>query len=700
MCLKLDLAKAFDNVNRNALLEFMEKQGFDDKWLGWISECINKPSFSIIINGSPHGHFTSSNGIRQGDPLSPLLFCITMEMLSVFFVEAQNQKRTTSPFSRGSTTITHLMFADDLMVFADGNISCASEVLNCLNKFSITTGLEVNKVKSVAFYAGLGVSQKRRISHMLQIKEGKLPISYLGLPLISSRLSANDCTPLISKIRKRMQLWCCKNLAQAGRIELVKSVLSSFHIYWASSFALPKGILKQIEKIFRDFIWGGPDCIKKIHSISWSEMCKPKSEGGAGIRTLEDICRALQVKLLWHLLQKKQSLWTNWIQNKYVKRKNIWTAPMPSKPSWGIRNIFKARELAKPFICYQIGNEEEVDLWDQPWLPAGTLSSLFHRNNSDYSLSFLNLLSDICMDGIWKPQLYIPSLRDEKAVLSQIILSDDECNHPIWKPATDGAYNTKSGWDTLRNKTPKPPWPATIWYQGHIPRFAFTAWKAMHNKMLTKDRIRSYGIMIDPICSLCKSEPEAVDHLFFRCSYSAWIWKNLLGRAGYRRRLRLSLLEEEEWVRLHSKGKGLVATTLKHCFSSLIHHLWTERNQRIFLSSSTHKKYILRSILMETSTKINGMNLYDIPTQKNQKVAMHFNLKLSPKTAEPRICYWIPPNNLEFKLNADALSVAPMGYPLQCSRKMLLSRKSLSSNLMQLLKDWSSPLPWASNHCG
>ncbi|XP_077242421.1 uncharacterized protein LOC143882927 [Tasmannia lanceolata] len=264
------------------------------------------------------------------------------------------------------------------------------------------------------------------------------------------------------------------------------------------------------------------------------------------------------------------------------------------------------------------------------------------------------------MDGIWKPQLYNPSLRDEKAVLSQIILSDDECNHPIWKPATDGAYNTKSGWDTLRNKTPKPPWPPTIWYQGHIPRFAFTAWKAMHNKMLTKDIIRSYGIMIDPICSLCKSEPESVDHLFFRCSYSAWIWKNLLGRAGYRRRLRLSLLEEEEWGRLHSKGKGQVATTLKHCFYSLIHHLWTERNQRIFLSSSTHKKYILRSILMETSTKINGMNIYDIPTQKNQKVAMHFNLKLSPKTAEPRICYWIPPNNLEFKLNADA-SLEPEG---------------------------------------
>ncbi|XP_077217996.1 uncharacterized protein LOC143852497 [Tasmannia lanceolata] len=264
------------------------------------------------------------------------------------------------------------------------------------------------------------------------------------------------------------------------------------------------------------------------------------------------------------------------------------------------------------------------------------------------------------MDGIWKPQIHIPSLRDEKTELNKIILSDDECNHPIRIPGTDEAYITKSGWDTLRNKSLKPPWSATIWYPGHIPRFALNAWKAMHNKLLIKDRIRSNGIRIDPTCTLCNSEPESVEHLLFRCSYSAWIWKNLLGRAGNRRRLRHTLLEEEEWVRLHSKGEGQVATTLKHCFTSLIHHLWTERNRRIFQSSSTHKKYILRSILMENSIKINGMNLYDIPSERNQKVAMDFNFKLSLKTVEPRICYWIPPHNLEFKLNTDA-SLEPEG---------------------------------------
>ncbi|XP_077228478.1 uncharacterized protein LOC143861435 [Tasmannia lanceolata] len=82
MCIKIDLAKAFDNVKREALLQFMVKQGFTNLWCKWVEECIQTPSFSVLINGSPQGHFNSTNGIHQGDPLSPLLFCLTMEMLS------------------------------------------------------------------------------------------------------------------------------------------------------------------------------------------------------------------------------------------------------------------------------------------------------------------------------------------------------------------------------------------------------------------------------------------------------------------------------------------------------------------------------------------------------------------------------------------------------------------------------------------
>ncbi|XP_077215967.1 uncharacterized protein LOC143850625 [Tasmannia lanceolata] len=266
----------------------------------------------------------------------------------------------------------------------------------------------------------------------------------------------------------------------------------------------------------------------------------------------------------------------------------------------------------------------------------------------------MSLLFEIHQDGSWNPQIDKPSLREEKIVLKQILLSEDGRNHPIWKPAIDGFYSTKIGWNTFREKSSKPPWVKTVWFSGHTPRSALTTWKALVHKLSTKDRISFLGIAIDTTCPLCHSESESIDHLFFRCSYSSWLWKEILWRSGHRKRLKSTHAEEEEWVRSNAVGKGQAATVIKICFSSLIHHIWIERNRRIFEATSSHKRYVVNAVLMEASIKMNGIHLKDNCSDRNINSAKNFNYQFVLNAKEEKFCSWALPEPFKFKLNADA----------------------------------------------
>jgi hypothetical protein len=118
---KLDIEKAYDHVNWDFLLYMLRRCGFGERWCSWIAHCISSVRFSVLVNGTPSGFFSSSRGLRQGDPLSLLLFVIVMEAFSkLFYITAQ--RSFLSGFSVGSSSngvidICHLLFADDTLVF-------------------------------------------------------------------------------------------------------------------------------------------------------------------------------------------------------------------------------------------------------------------------------------------------------------------------------------------------------------------------------------------------------------------------------------------------------------------------------------------------------------------------------------------------------------------------------------------------------
>ncbi|GJX11158.1 RNA-directed DNA polymerase, eukaryota, reverse transcriptase zinc-binding domain protein, partial [Tanacetum coccineum] len=203
-----------------------------------------------------YGYFKGGRGLRQGDPISPYIFTMVMEMVNLI-VKNEIMKNNTFKyhFSCRQLKITHLCFSDDLIMFSHEDKGSVTILRNALNKFSAMSGLYPNLSKCTMFCGSLNKDAKREISSIFPFKEGKLPVRYLCVPLITKKISVKECKQLVDKVSQKLNDWKNKSLSYARRAQLIASVLGSMQVYWGSVFLLPKTIVNDIEKLFKRFLW-------------------------------------------------------------------------------------------------------------------------------------------------------------------------------------------------------------------------------------------------------------------------------------------------------------------------------------------------------------------------------------------------------------------------------------------------------------
>ena len=137
-----------DHVNWDALFYLLERMGFGDRWRRWLKICVSTVRFSVLVNGSPVGFFGSSRGFRQGDPLSPLLFLLIMEVLSHILKKTEEggfiQGFHVGPVNSTGIRVSHLLFADDTILFCDASREQILSIRLVLTCFQAFIGLKVN----------------------------------------------------------------------------------------------------------------------------------------------------------------------------------------------------------------------------------------------------------------------------------------------------------------------------------------------------------------------------------------------------------------------------------------------------------------------------------------------------------------------------------------------------------------------------
>ncbi|GLT60757.1 hypothetical protein SLA2020_335100 [Shorea laevis] len=236
--------------------------GFSHSWIHLIEQCLSTVSFSVLLDGSPHGKFSPSRGLRQGDPLPPSLhvFILGTEVLSRLISKEEALGTIHRiKISRQSHLISHLLFADDLMVFARAKPSEATTILNCLNTYAGWSGQKVNLSKSSIFFSkNCTPSSISSIHNILNLRHIPSKAKHHSLPLFFQRNKSSSFEDLKQNILSRISSWKTKLLSQAARTTLIKSVANVIPSYSMSLFLLPKAFCNNIEALLRKFWWGSP----------------------------------------------------------------------------------------------------------------------------------------------------------------------------------------------------------------------------------------------------------------------------------------------------------------------------------------------------------------------------------------------------------------------------------------------------------
>ncbi|XP_057815844.1 uncharacterized protein LOC131029396 [Cryptomeria japonica] len=187
-----------------------------------------------------------------------------------------------------------------------------------LDRFSWATEQEINWNKSEIFLFHTEVGSQRAIARLFGIRIGQLLGKFLGMSLFAGVGKTKIWKGLLDDCKEKMEGWKSKWLTSAGRLLMLKTVVSAMLIFPMACFKLPSLVIKNMQQKMREFLWNGNQEQDKILLIAWDRVCKPKGGGGAGLCDWKLINEAMGAKLVWQMYSKPEQRWVRILQAKYL----------------------------------------------------------------------------------------------------------------------------------------------------------------------------------------------------------------------------------------------------------------------------------------------------------------------------------------------------------------------------------------------
>jgi exonuclease III len=329
----LDFEKAYDRVNWTFLREVMMKMGFHSQWINQVMSLNVNASASIIVNGEISKTFRLQRSVRQGCPLAPYLFLLTVDVLGQMLQHPEC--RVQGLRLPDNTTITNQMFADDTLLLLDGTRDNLDRALSVINRFSAASGAKLNLHKSVGLWLSPRVREWQwgEEAGLKWLEKGEVT-RYLGYPFGIDIPQKEKDAKMLNHIRKHLLNWSTNKLSLAGRILIANQVVLSSIWYLASCTDLSGKSLKLARAAVRNYVWSGKRDTRARARVKWSTAVLPIVRGGVKILDPEWQASALLVKLLIRGLSVGYEPWKTLVRHRVAQTKQSRRGRWPSHANW------------------------------------------------------------------------------------------------------------------------------------------------------------------------------------------------------------------------------------------------------------------------------------------------------------------------------------------------------------------------------
>ena len=578
----VDFEKAFDSVSHQFLFKVLELFGFGISFRCWVKMLYNGISSCVMNGGFSTGYFDISRGVRQGDPLSPYLFLITIEILA----HALRNDNTIKGINLGSYEVKQVLYADDMTIFIRDQNSLKN-LRAVFHSFQKISGLKVNIEKTNIMRIGkegegLGDAGVEKAGFGNPVREVKILGVYFSVDLkIREELNYKE---ILSKIKRLLGWWKQRDLSLSGKIHLLKTYALSKLNYISSSIVVPSWLFREIKKVCFEFIWKGKDRIKR--QIMYQDF----GDGGFRVCNFDLFVKTQRVMWVKRLLYGEKSMaWKKYFEytfrsvgGRFILHCNYEITKLSLKAPPFYLEMLKAWQELEDLRKVE-DNVNQIIFNNKYFLFKGKMiyNENLHKRNiyqlqhyfNEDGIRPINYFQGLGLNSkeivnVWRfCEVVLKSGRYDWSLVNTTSRTDDEqirfkffgkivrfCDIPSRKvyehfvtdlqksytlQVRDGHSNFQFAVKALQEIFKRPRITTLV---KKIRDFQF---KLLHGAVYTKEHLLKFGFVTDNLCSFCKQGVETYVHLFWECVKVKELWQQVI------QKLDILELKDTKWEDIH-----------------------------------------------------------------------------------------------------------------------------------------------------